>query len=52
MPKMLYVLFWMSYGMFVEAGFINELLHHIFRLNFYLIYLVRYLYSDFPLIFT
>ena len=28
--KMLYVLFWMSYAMFVEAVFHDSLLNHIF----------------------
>ena len=41
--KLLYVLFWMIYAMFVEAAFINELLRHIFQLKFYLVDLVRFL---------
>ena len=46
--KLLYVLFWMSYAMFFETAFLNELLRHISRMNFYLVDLVRFLYSDFP----
>ena len=45
--KKLYVLFWMSYTMFVEAAFLDELLRHIFWLNFYLGDLVCFSYSDF-----
>ena len=32
--KKLYVQFLMGYAMFVEAEFLNQLLRHIFQLNF------------------
>ena len=34
--------------MFFESAFINEFLRHTIRLNFYLVDLVPFLYSDFP----
>ena len=52
MQKNIYVLFWMSNAMFVEAASFDLLLNYIFRLNFYLVDLVRFLYSDFFLSLT
>ena len=45
--KNLYLLFWMSHAMFVEAAFVNELIRHIFQLDFYLVGLVRFLSNVF-----
>ena len=42
-----HVQFWMSYAMFLEAAFLNELLRHIFRFKFYLVNLVRFSYICF-----
>ena len=47
MQKNLYVLFWISCDMFVEASSLKSSLCHIFGLDFYLVDLVHFLYIDF-----
>ena len=49
MQKMLYVLFWISYAMLVEAAAFKSLLRHIFRLDLYSVDLVHFSYIDFTL---